>query len=192
MDQERERIQADLRGLLHGEVRCDDVLVQMYASDASIYEIKPLGVVRPRGLADVVACVQYAAENGIPIHARGAVGLATSPGTAPSRSPIASISAHALSKSRTGTGLPWKFSRCIRSTPHPLMVRATIAVGLLPRQTFVKAADNASGSCPSTSITFHPNAFILVAIALALCCADTGAACPCPLQLKMTQTLLSL
>ncbi len=72
MDQERERIQADLRGLLDGEVRCDDVFVQMYASDASIYEIKPLGVVRPRGTADVVACVQYAAEHGIPIYARGA------------------------------------------------------------------------------------------------------------------------
>jgi FAD/FMN-containing dehydrogenase len=72
MDQERERIQQDLRGLIDGEVRCDDVFVQMYASDASIYEIAPLGVVRPRGVADVVACVQYAAENGIPIHARGA------------------------------------------------------------------------------------------------------------------------
>jgi len=72
MDQVRERIQADLRGLLDGEVRCDDVFVQMYASDASIYEIKPLGVVRPRRTADVVACVQYAAEHGIPIYARGA------------------------------------------------------------------------------------------------------------------------
>ena len=41
-------------------------------SDASIYEIRPLGVVRPRGVADVAACVQYAAENKIPIHARGA------------------------------------------------------------------------------------------------------------------------
>ena len=72
MDQERERIQADLRGLLDGDVRCDDVFVQMYATDASIYEIRPLGVVRPRGVADVVACVQYAAENEIPLHARGA------------------------------------------------------------------------------------------------------------------------
>lgn len=72
MDQERERVQADLRGLLEGEVRCDDLFVQMYASDASIYEIKPLGVVRPRGVADVVAVVKYAAENNIPIHARGA------------------------------------------------------------------------------------------------------------------------
>ena len=77
MDQERERIQADLRGLLDGDVRCDDVFVQMYATDASIYEIRPLGVVRPRSVSDVVACVQYAFENEIPLHARGAgTGLA--------------------------------------------------------------------------------------------------------------------
>ncbi len=72
MDQERERIQADLRGLLEGEVHCDDLFVQMYASDASIYEIQPLGIVRPRGVNDVVAVVRYAAEKNIPIHARGA------------------------------------------------------------------------------------------------------------------------
>ncbi|MBI3464388.1 MAG: FAD-binding oxidoreductase, partial [Planctomycetes bacterium] len=77
MDQEQERIQEDLRGLIAGEVRCDDVFVQLYASDASIYQIKPLGVVAPRSSADVAACVQYAAENHIPVHARGAgTGLA--------------------------------------------------------------------------------------------------------------------
>ena len=77
LDQQRERIQDDLRGLIAGEVRCDDVFLQLYASDASIYEIKPLGVVRPRSAADVVACVQYAAEKQIPVHARGAgTGLA--------------------------------------------------------------------------------------------------------------------
>jgi FAD/FMN-containing dehydrogenase len=77
MDPDRERIQADLRGLVDGEVRCDDVFLQLYATDASIYEIKPLGVVRPRGVSDVVACVQYAAEKGIPIHPRGSgTGLA--------------------------------------------------------------------------------------------------------------------
>ncbi|MCA9169039.1 MAG: FAD-binding oxidoreductase, partial [Planctomycetales bacterium] len=77
MDQERERVQADLRGLLEGEIRCDDAFLQMYSSDASIFEIKPLGVVRPRNTADVVACVQYASENQLPIHARGAgTGLA--------------------------------------------------------------------------------------------------------------------
>ena len=72
MDAERERIQADLRGLIAGEVRCDDLTTRLYASDASLYEIRPLGVVRPRDTADVIACVRYAAERNIPIHPRGA------------------------------------------------------------------------------------------------------------------------
>ena len=77
MDQERDRIQADLLGLLEGEIRCDDVFLQVYSSDASIYEIKPLAVIRPQNTADVVACVEYASENNLPIHARGAgTGLA--------------------------------------------------------------------------------------------------------------------
>jgi len=77
MDPIRERIQDDLRGLVKGDVRCDDVFLQLYASDASIYEIKPLGVVRPRSLADVVATVEYAAENHLPVFPRGAgTGLA--------------------------------------------------------------------------------------------------------------------
>jgi FAD/FMN-containing dehydrogenase/Fe-S oxidoreductase len=77
MDQQRERIQADLRGLLEGDVRCDDLFTQMYATDASLYEIRPLAVVRPRSTDDVVATVRYAAEHGLPVHPRGAgTGLA--------------------------------------------------------------------------------------------------------------------
>src|SRR5450631_1868436 len=77
MDPDRERIQDDLRGLVKGDVRCDDVFLQLYASDASIYEIRPLAVIRPRTLADVVACVEYAAENRLPLFPRGAgTGLA--------------------------------------------------------------------------------------------------------------------
>lgn len=72
MDPDRERIQADLRGVIEGEVRCDELFTQMYSSDASIYEIRPMGVIRPRTVNDVVAAVQYAAENGISIHPRGA------------------------------------------------------------------------------------------------------------------------
>jgi FAD/FMN-containing dehydrogenase len=71
-DHDRERIQQDLRGLIAGDVRCDEIYQQLYASDGSIHEIKPLGVVRPRSTADVTACVQYAAEKRIPLHARGA------------------------------------------------------------------------------------------------------------------------
>lgn len=77
MDPQRERIQADLRGLISGQVRCDDAFVQMYSTDGSIYEVAPLGVVRPRNLYDVQAAVRYAADNVLPIHARGAgTGLA--------------------------------------------------------------------------------------------------------------------
>jgi FAD/FMN-containing dehydrogenase/Fe-S oxidoreductase len=77
MDEQRVRIEEDLRGLVAGEVRCDDVFLQLYASDASIYQIQPLGIVRPRTSADVAACAVYATENHIPLHARGAgTGLA--------------------------------------------------------------------------------------------------------------------
>ncbi len=72
LDPQRERIQDDIRGLIAGEVRCDDVFCQLFASDASIYEIRPLAVVRPRNANDVSACVHYAAAKKIPIHARGA------------------------------------------------------------------------------------------------------------------------
>jgi FAD/FMN-containing dehydrogenase/Fe-S oxidoreductase len=72
LHQQRERIVDDLRGLVAGEVRSDDIYLQIYASDASVYEIRPLAVIRPRSVADVVACVQYAAGKGIPLHARGA------------------------------------------------------------------------------------------------------------------------
>jgi FAD/FMN-containing dehydrogenase/Fe-S oxidoreductase len=77
MDPENQRIEEDLRGVLRGDVRCDDLYTQLYSTDASVYELRPLGVVCPRSLADVVATVQYAAENNIPIFPRGAgTGLA--------------------------------------------------------------------------------------------------------------------
>ncbi len=77
MDPERQRIVEDLRGIVRGEVRADDVFLQMYATDASNYQIAPRCVVRPRSTDDVAACVQYAAGQRIPIHARGAgTGLA--------------------------------------------------------------------------------------------------------------------
>jgi len=72
MDPDRLRIEEDLKGLLEGQVRCDDTFLHLYASDASLYEIKPLGVVRPLNTADVVACVNYAREHDLPIIPRGA------------------------------------------------------------------------------------------------------------------------
>ena len=57
MDQERDRVQADLRGVLEGDVHCDDIFVQMYASDASIYEIQ----------APWVSCVRGALKTWSPV-----------------------------------------------------------------------------------------------------------------------------
>lgn len=72
MDIERQRVQDDLRGIVAGDVFCDPMMTQLYASDASIYQIRPLGVVRPRSVQDVIAAVQYAAEHEISLHPRGA------------------------------------------------------------------------------------------------------------------------
>lgn len=72
MDIDRQRVQDDLRGIVGGEVHCDPLMTELYASDASIYQIRPLGVIRPRTVADVIATVQYAAEHEVPVHPRGA------------------------------------------------------------------------------------------------------------------------
>lgn len=72
MTPERQRIEEDLRGLVAGEVRCDPLFLQQYATDASLYEIVPTAVVRPRHTADVAATLKYASQQSLPVHARGA------------------------------------------------------------------------------------------------------------------------
>jgi FAD/FMN-containing dehydrogenase/Fe-S oxidoreductase len=72
MDPERARIQADLSGQIDGSVECDDLALEMYSTDASIYQQRPLGVVRPTSVEDVVACVNYARANQLSVIPRGA------------------------------------------------------------------------------------------------------------------------
>lgn len=72
MDADSTRLQADLRGIIEGDVLCEDVYRQMYASDASVYQLRPAGVVRPATVADIAACIQYAREHHLSIHPRGA------------------------------------------------------------------------------------------------------------------------
>ncbi|MBI3865288.1 MAG: FAD-binding protein [Planctomycetia bacterium] len=77
MEDRRPRIIEDLTAVLQGEIRCDPLTLSMYASDGSLYELQPLGVVFPRHRDDVVALVRYAAQGRIPLIARGAgTGLA--------------------------------------------------------------------------------------------------------------------
>ncbi|MDR0611547.1 MAG: FAD-binding protein [Planctomycetaceae bacterium] len=66
------RLQDDIRGLIRGEVCCDEITRQLYSTDAGILQFRPQGVVFPRDVNDVVTCVQYAAEKHIPLHPRGA------------------------------------------------------------------------------------------------------------------------
>jgi len=62
---------ADLDALIDGDVRFDDYSRQLYATDASIYEVTPIGVVFPTSTADVAAVVEYCAERELPILPRG-------------------------------------------------------------------------------------------------------------------------
>jgi FAD/FMN-containing dehydrogenase/Fe-S oxidoreductase len=61
-----------LRRHLSGEVRFDPTSCRLYSTDASHYQVQPLGVVIPRTPDDLVATVQIASELGVPITARGA------------------------------------------------------------------------------------------------------------------------
>ncbi|MFL6119246.1 FAD-binding and (Fe-S)-binding domain-containing protein [Actinophytocola sp.] len=57
---------------LAGEVAFDDYTRQLFARDASMYSITPLGVVFPRDTDDVAAAVSAAREHGVPVVPRGA------------------------------------------------------------------------------------------------------------------------
>lgn len=114
MDPDRSRIQADLSGVLDGDIRCDDNFLQLYSSDASIYEIKPLGVVRPTGVEDVVACVNYARENDLSVIPRGAGSSVTG--------------------GAVGNGLVLDFSHAMRSVRSLGRDEVTVEPGLVLRR----------------------------------------------------------
>jgi len=71
MDPDQARIEEDLRGVVSGDVVCDDVGRSLYATDGSLFEERPLAVVRPRSSEDVAATVRWAAEQGVSVHPRG-------------------------------------------------------------------------------------------------------------------------
>src|SRR3954465_2050948 len=67
-----EDLQQALESRLDGEVRFDRASRLMYATDASIYEIEPIGVVIPRTHEDVFAAMEIARDFKVPILPRGA------------------------------------------------------------------------------------------------------------------------
>ncbi|MYG80604.1 MAG: FAD-binding oxidoreductase, partial [Gemmatimonadetes bacterium] len=66
------RLAARLRADVEGAVRFDALTRGLYANDASIYQIAPLGVVLPRSLDDVEAAMAIARDEGVPLVPRGA------------------------------------------------------------------------------------------------------------------------
>jgi len=64
-------LESRLRRELRGEVLFDAFTRGRYSTDASIYQIEPLGVVVPKDKEDVAAALQIAREEGVPVLPRG-------------------------------------------------------------------------------------------------------------------------
>ncbi|HEV8031888.1 MAG TPA: FAD-linked oxidase C-terminal domain-containing protein [Stellaceae bacterium] len=64
-------LEARLRREMQGEVRFDAFSRGRYATDASIYQIEPLGVVVPRSRGDAAAAIAIARDEGVPVLPRG-------------------------------------------------------------------------------------------------------------------------
>ncbi|AKH96959.1 FAD-binding and (Fe-S)-binding domain-containing protein [Halanaeroarchaeum sulfurireducens] len=56
---------------IDGDVQFDDYSRQLFATDGSMYEVKPIGIARPRTTADVAEIVTYCSEREIPVLPRG-------------------------------------------------------------------------------------------------------------------------
>ncbi len=61
----------DLERRIDGDVRFDEYSKSLYATDASAYEVTPIGVVYPASTEDVAAVMEYCARREIPVLPRG-------------------------------------------------------------------------------------------------------------------------
>jgi FAD/FMN-containing dehydrogenase/Fe-S oxidoreductase len=66
-----EALRAELERQVEGEIRFDRVSRALYSTDASVYQIDPLGVVVPRTRDDLIRVVCICAEFGCPLTMRG-------------------------------------------------------------------------------------------------------------------------
>lgn len=67
-----QKIGNDLKSKISGEVLFDDISRILFSTDACMSQIKPLGVVVPQNIEDVVETVRYCNDRQIPITSRGA------------------------------------------------------------------------------------------------------------------------
>ncbi|MDE0014350.1 MAG: FAD-binding protein [Candidatus Poribacteria bacterium] len=66
-----ETLEQQLSDTLAGEVRFDLYSKALYSTDASLYQIQPIGVVIPKNKQDIIRTVQIASEHKVPILPRG-------------------------------------------------------------------------------------------------------------------------
>ena len=64
-------LRRDLQAAIEGEVRFDEISRALYSTDASVYQIQPLGVVVAKSREDVVKAVAICAKHHCPLTMRG-------------------------------------------------------------------------------------------------------------------------
>jgi FAD/FMN-containing dehydrogenase/Fe-S oxidoreductase len=70
-DHERAAVARDLANAIEGEVRFDLHNRMLYATDASLYQVEPLGVVIPASIEDAIRAIEFCAARSLPILPRG-------------------------------------------------------------------------------------------------------------------------
>src|SRR5215471_15169280 len=101
--------QTSLLSAANCEVRFDNLIRQLYATDASHYQIEPAAVAFPRGAKQASSLIRAAADAGVPVIPRGA-------GTG-------------LSGGALGEGVVVDYSRHNRGIVHFNAERRTVRVG---------------------------------------------------------------
>ena len=66
-----QKISKEISSKVEGKTLFDDFSRGRYSTDASVYQIKPIGVVLPKDTNDVLNLMEYSQKNSIPLLARG-------------------------------------------------------------------------------------------------------------------------
>ena len=66
-----QKIGKEIGSKVDGKTLFDDFSRGRYSTDASVYQIKPLGVVLPKDVNDVLSLMEYSQMNSLPLLARG-------------------------------------------------------------------------------------------------------------------------
>lgn len=83
---------ADLRRAGVADVRFDKISRILYSTDASIYQVEPIGVIIPRHEEEIVATVSVCAQHGVPVLPRG--GGSSLSGQTVGRAVVVDVSRH--------------------------------------------------------------------------------------------------